>query len=61
MYYQQLVAESKRLEAQIKQLQTELSRYPEGKLISSKYRNYINWYQKVGKTKYISPKVIPTL
>lgn len=48
MYYQQLVAESKRLEAQIKQLQTELERYPEGKLQCRPNGKYQKWFVNDG-------------
>lgn len=57
MYYQQLVAESKRLEAQIKQLQNELERYPEGKLQCRPNGKYQKWFVNDGhNTIYIPCK-----
>lgn len=55
MYYQQLLAESRRLDAQIKRIRSELSEYPKDKLICSHNGKYLKWYLTDGHTKqYLS-------
>ncbi len=56
MFYEQLLAESRRLEQQISFLQSQLSHYPEGKLLCARNQNRCKWYLSDGHSQKYLPK-----
>lgn len=56
MLYQRILAESKRLEQQIKELQTQLASCPEGKLVCTNNKTRWKWYHSDGKKLTYIPK-----
>lgn len=55
-FYEQLSAESRRLEQQINSLQSQLSHYPEGKLLCARNENRCKWYLSDGHSQKYLPK-----
>ena len=55
-FYKQLLAESRRLEQQISSLQTQLSHYPEGKLLCARNNTRCKWYLSDGHSQTYLPK-----
>lgn len=56
MIYERIQQEHQRLQEQINKLQTELSTYPEGKLVCCNHGNYHKWYKSDGHSKIYIPK-----
>lgn len=56
MFYERMLAESNRLDSRIKELQSKLKQFPEGKLFCTKNRQYFKWYVTDGKTQTYIPK-----
>ena len=57
MICEKALAEYNRLEKQIKELEQQLERYPEGKLLIARNGKGYKWYQTDGhKQKYLSKK-----
>ena len=56
MFYDRMLAERNRLDSKIKELQTQLKRFPEGKLFCTKNRQYFKWYITDGKNQTYLPK-----
>ena len=54
--YNKMLIESKRLDAEINTLQTQISKLPPGKLICTLNTNRYKWYQSDGHTKVYIPK-----
>lgn len=54
--YEQMLSEHKRLEQQIRLLQTKINDLPAGKLICSHYKGRCKWYQSDGHKKRYIPK-----
>ena len=56
MIYEKALAEHKRLEEQIKELERQLEGYPEGKIFISRNGNRYKWYRTDGHTQNYIPK-----
>lgn len=56
MFYERMRSESNRLASQIKELQSKLKHFPEGKIFCTKNRQYFKWYVTDGKTQTYLPK-----
>lgn len=56
MIYEKALAEHKRLEEQIKELEQRLKEYPEGKLFITRNGKRYKWYQTDGHTQVYLPK-----
>ena len=56
MFYDRMLAEHSRLDSEIKELQTKLKQFPNGKLFCAKNRQYFKWYITDGKTQTYLPK-----
>ncbi|MBQ8802497.1 MAG: ATPase [Tyzzerella sp.] len=56
MVFERMLAESKTIDAKIKTLQSQLKKFPDGKLISSFDGKYSRWYQSDGHKQTYIPK-----
>lgn len=56
MFYQKILAESKRLCRQLTEIQSKLSALPDGKLICSRGKNCFKWYISDGHVSVYLPK-----
>ena len=56
MFYERMLAERNRLDSKIKELQTQIKKFPEGKLFCTKNRQYFKWYITDGKNQTYLPK-----
>lgn len=55
-FYDRMAAESQRLKAQIESLQSQLDKFPDGKLLCARNGERMKWYHSDGKTKTYIPK-----
>ncbi len=56
MFYQKMIAQSQRLEAEIKATKEVLATFPEGELFSFKNGKFYKWFYKIGKNKNLVKK-----
>ena len=56
MFYERMLTERNRLDSEIKELQSKLKQFPDGKLFCTKNRQYFKWYTTDGKHQTYLPK-----
>ena len=56
MFYERMLAERNHLDSEIKELQSKLKQFPDGKLFCTKNRQYFKWYTTDGKHQTYLPK-----